>query len=248
MTSPRLSQTCVVLFEPQNHVNIAATLRAMANMGVDCLRLVRPVPYDPYQIEGIAHGTGRLIEQIRAFETFDDAVADCVYTAGFTARRRAAKWRIVDPKRAAVELLERAEDGPVAMVFGREDNGLPNEVLDRLHVVVTIPTTEHASLNLAQAVLVGLYELHLAAGDATRTLAPPRKATPPPTSAELEQFFTDAQRALTAIDFFKTRNVEHIMRTVRSMTARAAPDSRELSLARSIALEVMNYLARTGRT
>ena len=248
MTSTRLSRVCVVLFEPQNHVNIAATVRAMGNMGVQCLRLVRPVPYDPYRLEGIAHGTGSLIERIETFETFDDAVADCVFAAGFTARRRAAKWRIVDPKRAAVELLERAEHGPVAVVFGREDNGLPNDVLDRLHVVVTIPTTEHASLNLAQAVLVGLYELHLAAGDATRTLAPPRKATAPPTNAELEQFFTDAERALAAIDFFKTRNVEHIMRTVRSMTARAAPDSRELSLARSIALEVLNYLARTGRT
>ena len=248
MTTSRLSPIKIVLFEPQNHINIAATLRAMSNMGVESLRLVRPVPYDPYRVEGIAHGTGRLIEQIQTFESFDDAVADCVYAVGFTARRRAAKWPIVDPKRAAAEMLDRGVDGPVAMVFGREDNGLPNDVLDRLQAVVTIPTTEHASLNLAQAVLIGLYELHLAAGDATRTLAPPRKSTPPPTTAELEQFFVDAQRALAAIDFFKTRNVEHIMRSVRSMTMRAAPDSRELSLARSFALEVLNYLARTGRT
>jgi TrmH family RNA methyltransferase len=248
VTGSLLSRVCVVLYEPQNHVNIAATLRAMGNMGVDCLRLVRPVPYDPYRLEGIAHGTGELIERIETFDDFDAAVADCIHAVGFTARRRAAKWPVVDPKRAAAELLDRAADGRVAVVFGREDNGLPNDVLDRLHAAVTIPTTEHASLNLAQAALIGLYELHLAAGDATRTLAPPRKATPPPTSAELEQFFADAERALAAIDFFKTRNAEHIMRTVRSMTVRAAPDSRELSLARSIALEVVNYLARTGRT
>jgi TrmH family RNA methyltransferase len=248
VTATVLPRVCVVLYEPQDHVNIAATVRAMRNMGVECLRLVRPVPYDPYRLEGIAHGTGPLIEQIQTFDRLDDAVADCVYTVGFTARRRAAKWRIVDPKGAAVELLERAAEGPVAIVFGREDNGLPNDVLDRLHVVATIPTTEHSSLNLAQAVLIALYELHLAAGDATRTLPPARKATPPPTAAELEQFFADAQRALEAIDFFKTRNAEHIMRSVRSMTVRAGPDSRELSLARSIALEVLNYLARTGRT
>jgi TrmH family RNA methyltransferase len=243
-----LARVCVVLYEPQDHVNIAATVRAMRNMGVECLHLVRPVPYDPYRLEGIAHGAGPLIERMRTFDKFEDAVADCVYALGFTARRRAAKWRIIDPKHAAAELLERASDGPVAIVFGREDNGLPNEVLDQLHAVVTIPTTEHSSLNLAQAVLIGLYELHLAAGDATRTLPPARKATPPPTAAELEQFFADAQRALEAIDFFKTRNAEHIMRSVRSMTVRAGPDSRELSLARSIALEVLNYLARTGRT
>ncbi len=247
MTATLLSRVCVVLYEPQDHVNIAATVRAMRNMGVEYLRLVRPVQYDAYRLEGIAHGAGALIERIQTFDTFENAVADCVFAVGFTARRRAAKWRIIDPKRAAAELLERATDGPVAIVFGREDNGLPNDVLDQLHAAVTIPTTEHSSLNLAQAALIGLYELHLAAGDATRTLPPPRKATPPPTTAELEQFFSDAQRTLEAIDFFKTRNAEHIMRSVRSMTLRAAPDSRELSLARSIALEVRHYLTRTGR-
>jgi TrmH family RNA methyltransferase len=244
MTATVLSRVCVVLYEPQDYVNIAATVRAMRNMGAEHLRLVRPAPYDPYRLEGIAHGAGALIEHIQTFDTFEDAVADCVFAVGFTARRRAAKWRIIGPRLAAAELLERASDGPVAIVLGREDNGLPNDVLDQLHAAVTIPTTEHSSLNLAQAALIGLYELHLAAGDVTRTLAPPRKATPPPTAAELEQFFSDAERALEAIDFFKTRNAEHIMRTVRSMTLRAAPDSRELSLARSIALEVANFLAR----
>ena len=248
MAASILSKVCVIMYEPQDHVNIAATARAMQNMGVDCLRLVRPVPYDPYRLEGIAHSAGPVIQRIRTFESFEDAVADCVYAVGFTARRRAAKWPIIDPKRAATELLQRAVDGPVAMVLGREDNGLPNEVLDRLHAAVTIPTTEHSSLNLAQAALVGLYELHLAAGDASRVLPPARKATPPPTSAELEQYFADLERALRAIDFFKTRNVEHIMRSLRSLTTRAAPDSRELSLLRSIALEVMNFLARTRRT
>jgi TrmH family RNA methyltransferase len=248
MTATLLSRVCVVLHEPQDHVNIAAAVRAMRNMGVECLRLVHPVPYDPYRLEGIAHGSGALIERIQTFDSFEDAVADCVFAVGFTARRRAAKWRVIDPKRAAVELLERAADGPAAMVFGREDNGLPNDVLDQLHAAVTIPTTEHSSLNLAQAVLIGLYELHLAVGDATRTVAPPRKVTARPTAAELEQFFADAHRALEAIDFFKTRNAEHIMRTVRSLMLRAEPDSRELSLARSIALEVRNFLARSGRS
>jgi TrmH family RNA methyltransferase len=248
MTATLLSRVYVVLYEPQDHVNIAATVRAMRNMGVGCLRLVRPVEYDPYRLEGIAHGAGPLIDRIQTFDTFLDAVGDCVYAVGFTARRRAAKWPIMDAKQAANALLERVPEGPVGVVFGREDNGLPNDVLDQLHAAVTIPTTEHSSLNLAQAALIGLYELHLAAGDVTRTLPPPRKATPPPVTAELEQFFADAQRALNAIDFFKTRNAEHIMRSVRSMTVRAGPDSRELSLARSIALEVINYLARTGRT
>jgi TrmH family RNA methyltransferase len=247
MPESLLDSVVVVLYEPQDPVNIAATVRAMKNMGVSRLRLVHPVEYEVVRLEGIAHGTMDLIERIAHFDSFDDAVADCVRVVGFTARRRAAKLRVIDPKVAATELLELAPEGDVALAFGREDSGLPNEILDRVHATATIPTTHHASLNLAQAVLIGLYELHLAAADATRTLAPPRKDAPPPTNAQFEQFFADAERSLTAIDFFKTRYSEHIMRTFRSLTFRAAPNARELSLIRAMAIEVVNYLERTRR-
>lgn len=245
--SPVLARTCVVLYEPQDPVNIAATVRAMKNMGVWDLRLVRPCAYDPYNVEGIAHGTMDVIQRIRHFEDYDAAVADCVYTMGFTGRRRAARWRFLDPKSAARETMTHTAEGTVAYVFGREDDGLPNAVMDRVHAYVTIPTTEHSSLNLAQAVLLAMYELHLAVGDATIELGPPRKAAPAPTGEQLEQFFGDAQRALDSIEFFKTRSVRAIMRTLRSLTFRAAPDARELSLVRAMSLEIINYLHRTGR-
>lgn len=246
MSDSQLSSVVVVLFEPQDPVNIAATVRAMKNMGVGILRLVRPVEYDVVRLEGIAHNTRDLIGRIEHFDSFDAATADCVRTVGFTARRRAAKLTVLDPKGAAADLLELAPHGRVALVFGREDSGLPNEVLDRVDAAVTIPTTDHASLNLAQAVLIGLYELHLRAADATRTLAPPRKDAPPATHDQFEQFFSDAERALGAIEFFKTRFPEHIMRTLRSLTFRAAPDAREISLMRALALEVLHYMHRAA--
>jgi TrmH family RNA methyltransferase len=247
MSESLLASVVVVLYEPQDPVNIAATVRAMKNMGVRRLRLVRPVAYEAVRLEGIAHGTMDIIEAIEHCESFDAAVADCVRVFGFTARRRAAKLRVLDPKIAAHELLESAVDGPVALVFGREDSGLPNDVLDRVHAAVTIPTTNHASLNLAQAALVGLYELHLAAADATRTIAPPRKDAPPPTNAQFEQFFADAEISLARIEFFKTRFPEHIMRTLRSLVFRASPNARELSLMRAMAIEVVNYIDRTRK-
>jgi TrmH family RNA methyltransferase len=247
MTESRLSRISIVLYEPQDFVNIAATVRAMKNMGVDSLRLVRPCAYDPVRLEGIAHDTWDVIEKIRHFDDFDSAVADCVRLVGFTARRRAAKWEILDPKAAAEDAIRATEHGHVGIVFGREDAGLPNEVLDRVHAAVTIPTTTHASLNLAQAVLISLYELHLAAGDATRTLPGPRREAPPPTTDLLERFFTEAHQALDAIQFFKTRYPEHIMRSIRTLTFRAAPDTRELSLLRAAALEVVRFLERTER-
>jgi TrmH family RNA methyltransferase len=239
-----MSAVRVVLYEPQDPVNIAATVRAMKNMGCSDLYLVRSVEYDPWRLAGIAHDTDDIIERIRKCDTIDQALDGVVRVAGFTARRRAAKRDVTNPRAASAELLDFALSGPVAVLFGREDKGLPNEILDRAHLLVTIPTTGHASLNLAQAVLIALYELHLTAADATRTLAPPRKDAPPATAAEYEQLFADTERALYEIEFFKTRFHEHIMRTVRTLFFRSAPDSRELALLRAIFIEVIRTIER----
>jgi tRNA/rRNA methyltransferase/tRNA (cytidine32/uridine32-2'-O)-methyltransferase len=219
----------------------------MKNMGVSDLRLVRPCEYTEQRLSGIAHATEDVIDRIRHFDTLDDALADCIRVAGFTARRRAAKRTIVDARDASAELLRFASQGPVALLFGREDHGLPNEALDRAHLVVTIPTTNHSSLNLAQAALIALYELHLSAADATRTLAPPRRDAPPATAADYEQLFMDTEQSLEAIQFFKTRQHEYIMRSFRSLVYRAAPDTREAALLRAMAIEVLRTIDRIRR-
>ena len=131
MSESVLSRVNIVLFEPQNQINIAAVIRAMKNMGVASLRLVRSVEYDPYRVEGIAHDTADIIERITHFDDLDSALADCVHVAAYTARRRAAKWVVRDPRQSAAEVLASMADGPVALLFGREDKGLPNEALDR---------------------------------------------------------------------------------------------------------------------
>ncbi|HYW32870.1 MAG TPA: TrmH family RNA methyltransferase [Gemmatimonas sp.] len=247
MSDTLLSSVVVVLFESQDQINIGAVVRAMKNMGVSELRLVRPCYYDPTRLEQVAHDTRDIVSQIRHFDSLDDALADCVYVVAFSGRRRAAKWARHTPRTAAADLLEHAVHGPVAIMFGREDHGLPNEALDRAHAVATIPTTEHFSLNVAQACLVALYELHLQAGDVTKRLAGPKRAAPPPTMGELEQTFRDAEAALDAIAYFGTRNAELVMRSVRSIVLRAAPDSRELLLLRTASIEVLRTIEREKR-
>jgi TrmH family RNA methyltransferase len=242
-----LQQLRIVLLEPRDPVNIAAVVRSMKNMGVSELRLVRPIAYDPWRIEGIAHDTRDVVDRIRHFDDLDTALADCVRVAAFAGKRRAARWTVMNPERAADDLASWSVHGPVAMLFGREDWGLPGDALDRAQVIVNIPTTEHSSLNLAQAVLIGLYEMHLRAGDATRMLAPPRKSASPPTGEQFERLFADAHRALQTVDFFKTRNAELILRTVRSLAFRAAPDARELELVRAMLIEVGRAFERARK-
>ena len=247
MSESRLDRVRVVLLETQDIVNVAATIRAMKNMGLSDLRLVNVAPWDAWRVQGIAHDTGDILGKAREHATLDEAIGDCVLVAAFTARHRSARWTITTPREVSGRLLDATDEGPVALLFGREDRGLPNEALDRANVHVTIPTTKYASLNLAQAVMVALYELHLVAGDATRARKPPRKDAPPPEAVELERFHADAEAALRAIEFFKTRYPEHVLRTVRSLLSRADPNARELSLLRAMAIEVVKNLERVKR-
>ncbi|MBL0172727.1 MAG: hypothetical protein IPP90_18875, partial [Gemmatimonadaceae bacterium] len=92
-----------------------------------------------------------------------------------------------------------------------------------------------------------LYELHLQAGDVTKRLGGPKHAAGTPTMQEYEQTFADATEALNAIAYFKTRNPELIMRSVRSLIFRAAPDARELLLVRTAAIEVLRTIERESR-
>jgi TrmH family RNA methyltransferase len=246
MTSA-LQNIVIVLNQPQDAVNIAATVRAMKNMGVAQLRLVQPIAYDPWRIEGVAHGTRDVVERIRHFDSLGAALADCVFVAAFAGKRRAAKWPLASPREMVTPVLDAAAGGSVALLFGQEDHGLPNDALDLAQLLVTIPTTKHASLNLAQAVMVALYELHVAAGDATRSLAPPKRAAAPPVQDDWTKTHEDIARSLAAIRFFKTRNEEHVMRSVRSLLARGNPDSRELMLVRAMAIEVLRTLDRVKR-
>lgn len=242
-----LHQVRVVLHRPQDPVNIAAVVRAMKNMGVRDLWMVEPVAYDPYRIEGVAHNTRDVVERIRHVATLDEALADCVHVVAFHGKRRAARWPVQTPREMAPELVQAAADGPVALLFGQEDHGLPNEAVDRAHRMVTIPTTEHFSLNVAQAVLLALYELHVAAGDASVAHKGPKHKAPAATKDQYEQAFERVLEALHAIDFLKTRHPELIMRTVRSLAYRAMPDAREIELVKAMGIEVGRAMDRARR-
>jgi len=240
----------VVLHEPQDLVNIAHVVRAMKNFGFRDLRLVTPREYDAYRIEGIAHQTHDVVARVARFDRLDEALADCVHVIGFTARGRTAKRNLQRPREAAAEILAQAGAGPVALLFGREDKGLPNDALDRCHRVVTIPTSPgYPSLNLAHAVVLMLYELALARGDEARPFKTPRRpGGAPATSQDLERLFGVAEAALRVVDFFKTRQAEGVMRTVREVIHRTPLDEREAKLLRAMAIEVVKYGERLARS
>lgn len=237
----------LVLVEPQDLVNIASAVRIAKNFGVERLRLVRPAAFDPWRIEGIAHNTGDVIEQIQIVDTLEAALADVGYAVALTARGRAQKRSVMRPSEAAWELTQRADGSPVAAVFGREDKGLTNEELDRCQALVTIATNPgYRSLNLAQAVAILCYECYLAREGSGQPFKSPRHPADPATGAQLDHLFHDWERSLWAIDFFKTRQPERVMRSFRELVYRAGLDGREAALLRAMGIEVVRFLEREG--
>lgn len=237
----------LVLVEPQDLVNIAAAVRIAKNFAIGHLRLVRPASFDAWRIEGIAHNTGDVVERIVIADSLDEALSDTGYAVALTARGRAQKRTVMRPAEAAWELTRRAEVAPVAVVFGREDNGLTNAELDRCQALVTIATNpDYSSLNLAQAVAVISYESFLAREGSGQPFKPPRHAAEPATAEQLRHLFSDWERALWATDFFKTRQPERVMRSFRELVYRAELDGREASLLRAMGIEVVRYLERHG--
>jgi TrmH family RNA methyltransferase len=238
----------VVLNRTHDVVNIATALRAMMNMGFRRLRLVAPDDFSAYRIAGIAHGAEPLIERIEFFDDLAAALADTSWVIGTTARRRTASYVWQHPRAAAAELITRAAatERPVALVFGREDTGLLNDELDLCDLLLVVPTdAEHASLNLAQAVLLICYELRQAQlAAAAPPLPRPKRTTTAADWEELQRTFADWQRALATIEFFKSRNEHMIMRSLRAVLRRAQPTDREVKLLRAIAIEVRKFFER----
>ncbi len=239
----------VVLDHPQDLVNIAHVVRGLKNFGLRDLRLVNPREYESYRVEGIAHQTQDILSRVRVYSTLEEAIAECVHVVGFTARGRTAKRNLQRPREAAVEIASVADGGPVALLFGREDKGLSNDALDRCHRVVTIPSDSgYPSLNLAHAVIIMLYELALVRGAEERPFKEPRRSSEPAPADELERLFADVATALQAIEFFKTRNADGVMRTIREIAHRTPLDLREVKLLRAMAIEVTKYSERLARS
>ena len=238
----------VVLVEPTDPVNIGAVIRAMGNTGFLQLRLVNPVEFTEWQIIGVAHYTQHILRSVQRYASLAEAIADAQLVLCLTGRHHRAERNPLPLDLAIADVVGAAQGGErVAIVFGREDRGLSNELLDCCHAVVTIPTNPaYPSLNLAQAALLVLYQVFLRAGGASQPYRRPRKAAPPASSALLEDLFADLERALDAIQFLQQRSRVHVMRSLRMALFRARLDVREASLLRAIVLEIRHFLHRRG--
>jgi TrmH family RNA methyltransferase len=222
----------IVLVGTTHPGNIGAVARAMKNMGVTDLALVNPRYFPDKEATARASGAEDLLDNATVTETLTDAIADCVFVAGASARARAISWPCLEPRACASKLIEESARGPVAAVFGPEKSGLSNEDLDHCDALLTIPANpDFSSLNLAMAVQVLTYELQAAHADKPAGYT---AETPLATSRDLELFYEHLERVLTDLQFLDPDNPRHLMRRLRRLFIRARPDQNEVNILRGI--------------
>ncbi len=154
----------IILVETRFPENIGAVARASANFGNAALHLVQPERWDKEKALPLATKQGiELLDSIKIHENLANAVSHTSFCIGTTARTGGCRRDILNPRECAYEIVERLNSGEeVSLVFGPEDRGLENNHLDLCQRIVSIPTApECSSLNIAQAVLLLLYECFL---------------------------------------------------------------------------------------
>jgi len=230
----------IVLVQPQIPENIGSVARAMCNMGLSRLVLVRPKNYDQNRAYRTATGHSvSILEEMEVFEKLSDALKRYEYIAGTTARIGAMRPAITGPDRFASNLISISRKNRIAILFGPEDCGLSNEHLKYCHTIVTIPTGGFSSLNLAQAVMIICYEIFKAQKE-TPVETVPRLAN----SFELEGMYNHLGEVLTKIGFLNPQNPERWLLNIRRFFSRLPLRAKEVRIIRGICRQIDWYTDR----
>lgn len=238
----------VILMEPQIAENIGMVARAMANFGLDEMRVINPRDGWPSEkARAVASGAAAIVNGASLHDTLSSAIADLNFVVATTARQRDLRKPILTPEEAAAEMRRRTDQGQrCAMLFGRERNGLETHEVADCDAVVMIPVNaKFASLNLAQAVLLQGYAWLRSGEGATlgRKTVNDRRISSglhlghdvPAKHADVERFFEHLERELGDRDFFTPPERRHVtVRNLRSMFLRAGLTAQEVRTLRGI--------------
>jgi tRNA/rRNA methyltransferase len=230
----------IVLVEPQLGENIGAAARAMANFGLSRLRIVKPRqswPNDKARM--MAVGADRILDQAVLFDTLEAAIADCSFVLAATARAHDQAKRVIGPAEAATEAALRIGAGEtVAVVFGRERNGLENDEVALADGIVTLPVNPaFASLNLAQAVVIVAYEWFKLVGSGLPFAMPQKSRSAP--KQQLLAFFASLERELEKVEFFRPPDKRETMQiNLRNIFTRMQPTQQDIQTLHGVIMAI----------
>ncbi len=242
-------QTAVVLVRPKYPENVGSVARACMNMGCRRIILVNPRNWDVAKARILAtpHSEA-LLENITIAQDLAEALAPFSVVYGTTARTGGWRKSIITPEKAGDAVAEHLTMGEdIALVFGPEDTGLDNGEIEICGQLICIPThRDMTSLNLAQAVLIILYEIFkhsLITPPAPRDFPPTRSIT----HKEQEVLIQRIKTSLMAIDFLHDDNPDYFMLPMRRFLQRFAMKRHEFNLLMGICRQI-EWMTTKGQT
>jgi tRNA/rRNA methyltransferase len=231
----------VILVEPQLGENIGAVARAMANFGLSRLRLVRPRQVWPNEKARImAAGADRVLDHAVLFDSLEAAIGDCQFVVATTARAHDQAKPVIGAAAAAAAMAARIAAGEtVALLFGRERNGLENDEVALADCIVTLPVNlAFASLNLAQAVVVVAYEWFKLQAAGELPFGAPQKSAPAP-KQQLLAFFASLERELEKVEFFRPPDKRETMQiNLRNIVTRMQPSQQDIQTLHGVIMAI----------
>jgi len=257
--APGSGTPVLILVRPQLADNIGMAARAMANFGLEHMRLVAPRDGWPNEKARIAaSGANFIIDGAEAFPAFEAAFTDLNWVCATTARQRDLAKPVLTPEQAVAEMRRRLGEGQrCGVLFGPERNGLETGEIANADAAVMVPVNpSFASLNLAQAVLLLSYEWMKQAGGGTLGRVTSYEApiaaglqtrgSPPASRAELMGLFEHIERELDASGFFTAPEKRpSVIQNLRSMLVRMGATEQEIRTLRGIVKALVH--AKGGR-
>ena len=225
----------IVMVETSHPGNIGAAARAMKNMSLDRLYLVKPLHFPDRQAKARAAGADNILEAATVCETLQQALSGCSMVFGASARSlRSLPWPLHNARDAAELVAQQNPDSEVALVFGREHSGLTNEELGLCNYLLHIPTdSEFSSLNVASAVQVVSYELMMArSGEWQAPVS--NNEDEVALSDEVERLIEHFERTMVAVDFLDPNNPGRLMQRLRRLFTRARIEKNEVNILRGV--------------
>lgn len=236
----------IVMVETSHPGNIGAAARAMKNMELERLYLVRPHRFPDGECTSRASGADDVLEAATVCSTLQEALAGCQLVFGASARSlRTIPWPQVNARGCAELVREQGSDVEVALVFGREHSGLSNEELELCNYLVHIPTNpDYNSLNVAAAIQVCCYELYMAHLGGSWQAVVSTNEDELASADDVERFFEHLEQTMLSTGFLDPQNPRQLMRRLRRLFNRAQMEKTEVNILRGILTSVMKLVSR----
>lgn len=224
-----------ILARPEGSANIGAVCRAMKNMGLGRLTIVRdPAGIELSEVRRMALHAFDVFESAQFTSGLEEAVADTQLAIAVTRRHGAKRNKKSVPIGDIARLVHERPGPDIVFVFGNEEHGLSNDEVELCSAKLSIPTApEFPSLNLAQAVQIVAYELYRGAATVAEATEEPSGGAMPPASAHavprerIEELTKVVMSTLDALGFFKNTDGHYTRQVFRDLFHRAGLRSAE---------------------